>query len=169
MATSYNITLSQEQIESRVRTRGLGGGDPLDKRFGAMSCALLTWNPSVTVRTRTDDQTDWLATAWTDVTRDNSKFIRPAGTADYQHDNSGDNHAAPWREDYHLTIPAGGLEPGSNGLDPDKLAELKVDTSVHRRGRWLMVEVGTTQGRMSVNSVGVDYRTGQRPTHERRD
>lgn len=151
MAT--RITSRIVAVDSLLRSRGYGGQTMEAKRFRRGVLHAGTWNPVVTVKTRTDQQQDWNTTSVDGTTTNRLKWLRPFDALDHDPANSLDDQPAPYREDYSLDWGQG-LEPGS-GLDPDALAEFKRRFGVPRRGRWLQVEVRCSQGALSVRSLGV--------------
>lgn len=156
-----------DPIASLVLTRGYGGNTMEAKQFHRGTLHAATWNPSVTIRSRTDDQDDWVTSAISGEETNRLKWLRPFNAPYRDPANPLDDHHAPYREDYSLDW-AVGIEMGT-GLLPDQLAEFKRRFDVPRRGRWVQIEVGCSKGAMAVRGVAVEGQADFVPPYGAKD
>lgn len=164
---AQQITVYVHQIDTVIRTRGYGGDTATAKAFDHGVLHAGVRGPSVTVRSRTDDQEDWQPTAVSDATTNPVKWLRPFNKADRDPSNALDDQQDAYREDYTETFELP-VTIGS-GLVLDRLAEFKRRFGLRRRGRWCQLEVSCSSGRLSLQTVGVEGRDRDRPSRGAKD
>lgn len=104
--------LEYAPVDHDRTTRAYRHGDLARKRHTWVRLNLRTFNPSLTVTAIVDGVAEEHAVI-ADETRDNTKWLRPAGKADWVTTNENDDHGDAYREDYHVDLS----DAVSNGAD----------------------------------------------------
>lgn len=153
----YTLTISRADIVSSIDTRGYGGTVNQDCVFDRIDLDARTWNPKVTVETKTDGQDDWETTVVVNDTRDPKKWLRPYGKTDRDMTNANGDQRAPYRQDYAMDEDFDlGCDPdASAGVEPDAMAEYKKDIGIRRQGRYTQVRITSKKGRIKIIGITV--------------
>jgi len=150
-------------VQTLLRTRGYGGNVSGRKRFVNVELTLSTWWPQFTLTANTDGVRESRdLTTITPFSR--VAYRRPHNAADWDPTNADDDFHTPYREDYAIIIPEGGIDPGDNGLSPDLHQELQRSWTLRETGRYVQIEITGTQGRTCLLGIKVDALRGS-PRH----
>lgn len=149
-----NITY--QPIATTLRTRGYGAGIRGTKRFSRAQSRIRTWNPSYTVAGVADGHREITLSAT--VTKDRTRYIRPAGQARWDPSNANNDWDTPFREDY--SMDGDGLQPtdpeGDGTVAFDIMQEFDESWNLRRQhGQHLQLEIASSRGRIEVASVEV--------------
>lgn len=151
-----------QAISTTLRTRGYTLDDGDRHRSLAAVCKLRSWDPRYTLTTLNQGyNTD--ADEQTAVTRNRFKYDQNF-TADWDPNNTLDDHATPGREDYSITLnDPDGVSLGALGIDIDAHQISTERVPLSNVGDWQQIELTNDQGRLELLGVTVE----QQP-HERR-
>ncbi len=146
-------------VETRLLTRGYGGGAAGRKRFGEVRARLATWNPRFTVTAHVDGVAESRELAAAE-TRSRTRYRRPHGKVDWDSTNADDDHATKGREDYSVLTGDDGIMTGENGLTLGLIQETEQGWRVREHGQYLQLEITGDQGQTEVKSVTVELFRG---------
>lgn len=138
------------------------GGRLSPKRFNRAVLNLKTWDALLTIKARTDGQAEDRIAAV--VQKDRTK---PYKWGQQRHDpmNSGDDHAAPYREDYSVLLGESDLlSLGVNEVDPEILQEATEKVELRGMGKYCQIEINGYRGRSEIAGIEVASTTGSRRT-----
>ena len=153
-------------ISCDVTTRGYQSPDPNTRMTRRGRVNLKSWNPNFSVKAQTEGVEE-TQTVINNRTKSRTKYYRPAFAADYQTNNSNDDHSTPYRMDYSVQLTAAGIAPKS-GIDPNRMQETQETFSASpRRGRYTKVNISNTQGRIEVTSINLDTFGGSKTLNTR--
>jgi hypothetical protein len=122
------------------------------KRFPWVHLNVRTFNPSFNLEAITDGANEEFDVA-TSQTRDNTAYLKPAGTAPWDETNVNGDHANPYREDYHVDLSDAvsnggdiveGLRYYVDSADAFTAASITYDLVVYNRGQTFVGVVGQT-------------------------
>lgn len=131
------------------------------RRPNAAGLSLATWNPELDVQLIFEGVNKG-TTALSGKTRDRTKYFRPWDAAPYDAGNAGDDHAAPYREDYSVDISAPGVLLGANGMGLDVFQEWLQRVPLRgREGRRFAIEIRNRRGKVRVHGVEVESADGR--------
>lgn len=139
----------QFEISDLLETRGYLFGDQGRKRSARVRLTLETWRPRFSVTRRTDGVNE-TETLLSNETRDRTRYTT-WNTPAYDTTNANGDHAAPYREDYSVTL-TGPFQPRS-GIVFDRRQSSEESLTVRARGRYFTVEIANTQGRCDVTGL----------------
>lgn len=136
-------------------------GRYVPKNFKGLVLNLATWDPLLTIKTRTDGENE-RKTLRDKMRKDRRKsyvYGRPA--VDTMNNDFG--HGNPYREDYSVLLAeTDALELGVDGVDPEILQEATEGAKLRATGKWMQVEVSGFQGRSEITSIEIKATTGAR-------
>ena len=89
-------------------------------------------------------------------TASRTRYTRPYARADWDASNASNDFQAPFREDYALVPPTGGMVTGSAGLMADQHQTTEGGWRIQKSGRYVQMEVTSTQGRVELHGVSVE-------------
>lgn len=158
------LASGEHQISDLLETRGYGAegsDDLLNVRRAKVSIA--TWNPEVEITAITDGAFEELVvTPEERVTRDPLKYF-VFGQSDYDPTNDNDDHSAPRREDYSVTVEDDpGWDPNDTGIAFDIEQESIVPVVIDLPCRWVSLRVDNFQGTCTVRGVATESRVSER-------
>ena len=96
-------TLEYVAVDHDTTTRAYRAGSLDNKRFPWVRMGLSTFDPSYTIEAITDGANEDF-TLLTAETKDNTAYLRPAGTPAWVSTNQNDDHGNKYREDYHVEL-----------------------------------------------------------------
>jgi hypothetical protein len=141
-------------IRTELLTRGYMGGLPGWKQFSEVEAEVETWRPTWSLTARSAGQGQEIALI-TNQTASNVAY-QTWGTANYDPTNAHDDHAAPYREDYSLSLAdEAQVDLGVHGVDPEILARSVHQRRPRQKGRYVQLFFANTQGRMVIHRAGV--------------
>jgi hypothetical protein len=152
---------SSTSVQTTFRSRGYGANVPGRKRFGEARLRLATWWPEYSLTAVVEGVEEDRALV-TDQTRSAVAYDRPHDATDWDPTNDNDDFHTPYRGDYALNVTADGLAVGPNGLSADLHQEIELARNVHRRGRYVQLELTGTQGRVVLVDLGVQTFSDER-------
>lgn len=149
---SEDGTVTTQSVQTVLITRGYGADAPGRKRFGQLRCRISTWWPNAAFSALADgiNEERPLGTI-ADLSR--TRYRRPHGRAAWDNTNVNDDFHEPYREDYSVTIPDAGIDPGENGITLDLHQTIHRGFRVKCHGRFVRLKIVGTQGRIVVNDV----------------
>ena len=154
-------TWTKASVATTFRSRGYGANIPGRKRFGEVRLRLSTWWPQHSIAAVVEGVEEDRALV-TNRTRSAVAYDRPHDATDWDPTNQNDDFHTPYRQDYALNVGADGLEVSTNGLTGDLHQELEMARQIHRRGRYVQIEVTGSQGRTVVNDLSVECEADER-------
>ncbi len=89
-------------VHDRV-TRGYRAGSLTRKMFPWLTLNVRTFNPSFSVTAILDGVNEEFAVV-SDRTKDNTRYLKPAGTPRWKTTNQNDDHGTKYRQDYHVEL-----------------------------------------------------------------
>lgn len=153
---------TESTIATELVTRGYLCGSNGQKAFVSAAVEVATWYGAgeiSAVRDGVNEETEPQT-----FTKDRTQYTT-FDKAPYVESNENNDHAEPYREDYSVVIPEGGLRLGSGvALDLHQLSSERM--RVRQRGRHLQLRIRGTRGRVAVRAVQVDARAGEEPRRE---
>jgi hypothetical protein len=154
-------TFQRVEIQPMFKSRGYDFQFASEKQYISCLAAFKTWNPKVTFKSYVDGVRE-SKILMADMTRDRTKFWRPAWKAPWSEDNSGDDFFDPDREDYSVFLgPLDEIDLGANGIDPDLLQDSQEGFRVNERGRYVQIEIIGSQGRCALEALSVNAAPGE--------
>ncbi len=153
---------TESAVETELVTRGYLCGSNGQKVFIGAAVEVATWYGAgeiSAVRDGVNEEADAQTFA-----KDRTVYAT-FDKGPYVESNENDDHGDPYREDYSVVIPTGGLRLGSGvclGLHQTSSERMRV----RQRGRHLQIRVRGTRGRVAVRAVQVDARAGAEPLRE---
>jgi hypothetical protein len=154
-------TWSSASVATTFRSRGYGAGIPGRKRFGEARFRLSTWWPQHSLAAVVEGVAEDRPLV-TNQTRSATAYDRPHDATAWDPTNEGDDFHTPYRQDYALNVGANGLELATTGLTGDLHQELEQARQIHRRGRYVQIEVTGSRGRTIVNDLSVECEADER-------
>lgn len=149
-----NGLITYTPVIMTFRTRGYGSKAGLRRgKHERMACGIKTLDPEYSVTAVFPGQAERQSLI-TNRTTDRTKWIRPHGRPAWEEDNSNDDYLDPYREDYSLSVPAGGILIGS-GIDPDVHQESVVERRIHAKAESVQFEFTNNSGRLEVARAGI--------------
>jgi len=150
-------------ISDELLTRGYTAGDLRPKRWRGYEVQQRTWAPKFTHVAQFDGVNETL-TLKSDVTRSRTKYYKPFDAADYNVNNSGNDHGTAFREDYsvNLATSAVTLAVGASGINPDLHQEKLEDGRIGKMGRYCQLKLTNTQGRCEIATVELTAQANQK-------
>lgn len=112
IAGSNDQGLGWEEIETRVRHRPQGKQMARLQSPAGAHIALETFNPSYSI-TAHFEGVNKKTVLCTSVTKDNTAYTKPWNATAWDATNANDDHATPYREDYHVAVSGPNLVAGS--------------------------------------------------------
>lgn len=153
-------------VECELLSRGFAANEQGQKDFLRVIVDVQTWNPRLSVGTRSDGVNEEIALE-TDMERDRRRYMIH-GKGFYDVTNEAGGHSDPWREDYSVELADGaGIYPRS-GFDPVQFQRVQFPYSLNRRGEYCQVRVRNTRGMMRLNSLVIEARGGARSSQARK-
>jgi hypothetical protein len=151
--------IEHASINARLITRGYHGGNVSLKHFEDARATVATWWPdySVTALLEGVGENRVLASS---ITRSRLKWHRPHDRDDYDATNVDDDQMDPWRQDYSVLVPAGGILPGS-GLLPNLRQVTEESWRLRAAAQSVQIQFASAQGSMEIRSVSVTARRGR--------
>lgn len=158
---------TEYQISTTLLSRAYGGAVSGVKGFRRVSLDVDTWNARFTLAARPDgvQESEELVS---NRTRSRTGW-HVFGNAPYEESNGGDNHAAPYRQDYSIQLADGAAEfDPQAGVDP----ELKQTTKErfvlrHSRGSTLQIAMTNDRGSLALRELAIDGTETERNTRSR--
>lgn len=137
---------AERQVQYCVMTRGyLGPG--LRSNFQRVEIAASTWNPDLTVNAYTDGAN---ANALiSNRTTDRTKY-QVWNKPDWVSDNTNDDHASEYRQDYSVQLP---VMLGYNGIQIEREQEISARYRVKMFGRYCQLRITNNSGAIVLRSV----------------
>jgi hypothetical protein len=149
-------------VSDKLVTRGYTAGTAGFKRAITARLSLATWWPSLTVKARTEGVAEETVLV-SNKTRSRTAYMRPWNATPWDATNANNDHSTAWREDYSVAQSGGAaIDPGANGLDPERHQEIDLTVKAKGTGRLAQIVVENTQGRCIVRSVETGLRAGSR-------
>nr|WP_294577603.1 hypothetical protein [uncultured Rhodopila sp.] len=149
--------LSTSPIATEITTRGYGAEGL--KKVKRLELSLGVWNATVSVGVGSQ-----AAGAFTPVRSSLSfsrtKYLKPAGRADYVEANANGDWAQPGRGDYSVRVIAGGVKPG---VSAGQWQEVIVRPSLRpMQARYVQFQISSSTGRIKLKGLGPEKSEGQR-------
>ena len=141
------------EIRTRLLTRGFAVDPGSRNTFTELRLNLSTWAPRYTLSVWVDGVEEG-STVARDQTVDPTRYDRPHGRAPWDASNAADDWAEPYRQDYALSAPVGGMVCGS-GVAAEVYQQSQRAFRLRERGSFVQLEVVGSAGRTIVDSVRV--------------
>jgi len=137
-------------------------GKYVPKNFKGATMSLRTWDPLLTILTRTDGENE--KKVLRDLLRKSRRKSYVWGRQAIDTMNNDAGHGNPFREDYSILLAESDqFELGPDeGVDPEILQECTEGAKLRASGKWLQVEVSGFQGRSEITSIEIKATTGAR-------
>jgi hypothetical protein len=150
-----STTAHERQIQTAVLSRGYTGPGPRN-RFERLQLDVATWHPSFTVEGYVDgsDAKVLSKTETADRTQYEIWNKPPWDTL-----NSGDDHAAEYRQDYSVQLPT---VLGFNGQQIEREQESTYRYTIRQKGRYCQFRIQSTQGKLAIKTIMVEAFEDQR-------
>lgn len=145
--------VNQLHIDSYLITRGYtsNNGDEINVQRADLD--VQTWSPSLTIQTYTPGVNE-SKTITSGFTRDRTKYYEPAKAPAYDATNTNDDFLTPYRQDYSVAMPAGGIYLGTSGVAYDLMQEARLNFNCYPTiGRSAQFKIRNTNGRMRIMSL----------------
>lgn len=158
-------------VPFKMETRGYFGDDQLAfKKFGRLTTAIASWDPSVDVTAIMDGVNEEFPLTDNPITKDNTQYYTHGATP---FDPSTSDPTAPYREDYSISdfdtfacedfenLPEGPITflPGTLFETLGDLQQTSERFMLRQIGRWTSIRVENSQGHIEVQGITVEGQT----------
>lgn len=168
--------VTRREIETEIVTRGYGNRagvtdvEPSQEQWKTRKTAgevrmceacvsMRTWNPTYSIYERPDGVNEEV-TRVSAKTRSRTRYDQ-WNKAAWVQTNENDDHGTARREDYSVSLVAGGFELGS-GINFERLQDVVERVKLHERGGVVQLRILNAQGRMELTGVEVVGMGGRR-------
>lgn len=150
--------LGYEEISTRYRTRGYRFGVDLGKKHKRVEMVTSWWNGRVSVTKRSGAQGTEEA-VFTALTFSRTKYLKPAGRADYVAGNASGDFDTAGRGDYSVDLSVNQAMP----LPAEVRQEVTLRSSTRTlQGRYVQFEMTSDRGRVGLKSCTPTAQDGNR-------
>lgn len=156
---STNGAVAYVSIPHRFVSRGYLGQESGRKTFSEVRMGLQTWWPTYTVTAHVDGVKEQ-RTLVANQTRSRTVYDRPHTAPPWDPTNVNDDHGTPYRQDYAVVIPDGGISTGADGVAPALHQSIDRGFRLRERGAFVQIELSGSQGRTILKSIVVDSLRG---------
>ena len=147
------LAFEPQPIRMTLITRGYGYGGGDRRRFTRTQVYMDTWNALYEVSALVDgvNEEEVLVDAAASVA--SRVAYTTADVDDWDATNANEDHANPHREDYSVTIPAGGLLLGADGVQLDLYQAHTHRLLISQHGAFYRVKFVLSQGRANIHAI----------------